>query len=159
MSLKNLVLLRGFKDTYDSWQLSGGSKDTYDSCKKKVMENIMHEYKHNKLKDRAKHKIKRQDQAIAIGLSKVEDTCLYNKDDVIKLLDKVHNDLNNKEKELILTNIVETKHALIELMKLRKSKKIYIYKKLLWDKIIKSGLKGESLNKNMWDEIKQINDL
>ena len=152
-NLKNLSLLN------NTIQLIGGA--SYSKCKADTMRKTMKEYKEGDLKDRAGESVEKREQAIAIGLSKVEDQCKRAPKEVDALIEKVKEDLNNVDKPLNLTNVIETKDALEKLVKKGgKSKKlVYVFKKLLWSKIIKAGRNGEKLDTNMWDEIKHIHEL
>ena len=58
-----------------------------------------------------------QKQAIAIALSQASTKCEYNKEDQKKLIDKVDKDLNNKDKKILLSNLIETKDAIEILLK------------------------------------------
>ena len=136
-------------------KLSGGAKD-YATCKSSKVRQVMEEFKEGKLKGRDDKLIRNQKQAIAIALSQASNKCEYNKNDQKKLLEKVNKDLNDKDKKIILSNLIETKDAIKILMENKKSRQVYIFKKLLWDKIIDSHRKNEPLDSNMWDEIKKI---
>ncbi len=135
-------------------KLSGGAQ-SYEKCSNSQISQTMHEFADRKLKDRANKVIKNKSQAIAIALSQAESQCKYNPKEKTILINKVNEDLNS-EKKLNLTNIIETKKAIEMLHEKNKYKQIYVFKKLLFDKIIKSHLSGDSLSKNMWDEISQI---
>ena len=132
---------------------------SYDECKSDKVGDVMHEYKNNKLKDRIGRTVINKKQAIAIALSESQAQCKYNPPDVKKLLEKVNRDLADIEKDLNLSNIIETKNAIEQLIKKKKPKEGYNIKQLLWDKIIKSQREGIKLDRNMWDEIKHIHDL
>lgn len=151
-SLKNLSLLS------DSDDMIGGTK-SYKECKSDKISQTMREFKQGKLKNRADKKITDEKQAIAIALSQAQSKCSYAKSDVKELINKVDRDLNQSDKKIILSNLIETKDAINELKKNGKNKRIYVFKKLLWDKIIETGRDGNKLDKNMWDEIKKIHEL
>lgn len=139
-------------------KLYGGAK-SYDVCKSDKVRTVMEEFKYKKLKDRSGKIIKNNKQAIAIALSQAQASCKYNPSDIKKLIDKVNEDLNEKDKKIILSNLIETRDAIINLNKSGKSKRSWMFKKLLWDKIIDSQQKGEILSANMWNEIKKIHEL
>ena len=139
-----------------SYDLFGGS---HKECSNEIMSKTIHEFKKDKLKGRNDKIIKNKDQAIAIGLSQVESNCKYDKDEMKNLLNKVNSDLNDNEKPLILSNLIETKKAIEHLVNNKKSKRAYFFKKQLWLKVINAHLKGLSLEKNFWDELKNINKL
>ncbi len=150
ISLSNLAKLSEIN------QLGGKS---YNDCKSDKIRQVIDEFKYKKLKSRNDKIVTNKKQAIAIALNQAQSMCKLNPDDVNKLIDKVNADLNNPEKKLNLSNIIETKEAIEQLLKTGKSKRVYIFKKLLWDKIIDEERTGEPLNKNMWDEIKKIHNL
>ena len=139
-------------------KLYGGAK-SYGDCKSDKVRTVMEEFKYKKLKDRTGKTIKNNKQAIAIALSQAQTSCKYNPTDIKNLINKVNEDLNETDKKIILSNLIETKDAIIGLNKMGKSKRAWMFKKLLWDKIIKSQRNSEILNANMWDEIKQIHEL
>jgi hypothetical protein len=145
MNLSNLANLA---------KLSGGAQ-SYAKCSNSQISQTMHEFADKKLKDRANKVIKNKSQAIAIALSQAESKCKYNQEEKSQLISKVNEDLNS-DKQLNLTNIIETKKAIEILHGKNKYKQIYVFKKLLFDKIIKLHLSGDSLSKNMWEEINQI---
>ena len=140
-----------------NYNLFGG--ESHKECADEIISKTMHDFKKGDLKGRDDKVIKNKDQAIAIGLSQVENKCEYNKDDMKKLLDKVNSDLNDDAKPLILSNLIETKQAIEHLIKDKKSKRAYVFKKLLWQKVINAHVKGGSLEKNFWDELKDINKM
>ena len=143
-SIRNLALLKG---------------GDFDSCKRSIISTTIDEFKDKKLKMRNNKVVKNKKQAIAIALSQVDDKCKYNPTDTKKLIQKVSDDLNDKNKKLNLSNIVETKNAIELLISKKKPQRVYIFKKLLWNKIIDSQIHNETLDKNMWNEIKTIHDL
>ena len=138
------------------YDLFGGN---HKECSDEIMSKTIHEFKKDKLKGRDDKIIKNKDQAIANGLSQVEAKCSYDKDEIKKLLDKVNSDLNDDKKPLILSNLIETKKAIEHLIKDKKSKRAYVFKKLLWEKVITAHINGSSLEKNFWDELKDINEI
>jgi hypothetical protein len=119
----------------------------------------MKEYKKNKLKTRYGYPVKEKSQAIAIALNQTHSKCHYNKQDKEHLFDKVNRDFNNKNKELILSNLVELYDAVILLMNENKHKKADELRNLLWNKIIETHRNENTLDMNMCDEIKKINEL
>ena len=140
-------------------KLFGGATKSYDSCKSEKVSKTMGEFKEGMLADRSGEKITNKKQAIAIALSQAQTACKYNPEDAKKLLSKVDQNLNDEKKKINLSNLIETKDAINLLYKMGKSKRVHIFKKLLWDKIINEQRSGESLDSNMWDEIKKIHDL
>ncbi len=134
-------------------ELYGGS--SYRECADKKISKIMHEFADKKLKDRGDSIIKNKKQAIAIALNQADTQCKYTPSEKQSLISKVNENLNSS-KELNLSNIIDTKKALEFLKAKSKYKQIYIFKKLLWDKIIQMHLDEINLDKNAWKEIAQI---
>ena len=145
LNLKNLV------------KLYGGAQ-SYKKCSDEKISQTMHEFNDKTLKDRANKLIKNRNQAMAIALSQADAKCKDNSDEKKALIKKVNDDLNS-DKTLNLSNIIETKKAIEMLNSKSKYKQIYIFKKLLFDKVIKTHLSGESIEKNMWNELKQIHEI
>jgi hypothetical protein len=138
----------------------GGMKyKSYNSCRTDTMEKTMKDFEKKKLKDRGENIINNRKQAIAIGLTTVHAECKYNSSEKVDLIEKVNRDLNTIDKMLNLTNIIETKDAIKILLKKKNSKQIYVFKKLLWDKILNNMVKDGKLNKQEWEEIKKIHNL
>ncbi len=134
-------------------ELYGGA--SYRECANKKISKIMHEFADKKLKDRGDSIIKNKKQAIAIALNQADTQCKYTPSEKQSLISKVNENLNSSQ-ELNLSNIIDTKKALEFLKAKSKYKKIYIFKKLLWDKIIQMQLDEINLDKNAWKEIAQI---
>lgn len=132
---------------------------SYKTCKYNIMREIIKEFNEKKLKMRNNEIITNKKQAQAIGLQKSEKECKYNKEEIIKLLEKVNTDLNNKTKKINLTNVIETKLAIKVLNKKEKIKQKNIFKKLLMDKIIQSQKNKEELGHQIWEELEIINNL
>lgn len=145
VKLKNLV------------KLYGGAQ-SYQTCSTNKISQTMHEFNDRKLTDRANKIIKNKKQAIAIALSQVDSQCKYNQEEKTQLIYKV-NAILNSDKPLNLSNLIETKKAIEILESKGKNKQIYNYKQLLFNKIINLHLLGESMDKNMWKEIKNIHKL
>jgi hypothetical protein len=145
INLKNLI------------KLSGGVQ-SYKKCSSEKISQTMHEFNDRTLKDRAIKVIKNRNQAIAIALTQADSKCKYNSEEKKTLIKKVNDELNSNN-QLNLSNIIETKKAIEILQSRGKHKQIYIFRKLLFDKVIKIHLLGESMGKNMWNELKQINEI
>jgi hypothetical protein len=123
------------------------------------MEKIMKEYDTKKLLMRNKMIVTDRKQALAIGLSKVQNECKYSKEEITDLLFKVEKDLNNIKKKVILSNLIELKQLLVVFSVKKKTKYIKLLKNLLWDKITYQHRNKINLDKNMWDEIEKINNI
>lgn len=142
-------MIGGYSKTYPS----------YEKCKDDIISTTMKEYKKNKLKTRYGYPVKEKSQAIAIALNQTHSKCNYNKQEKEQLLTKVTKDFNNKNKEIILSNLVEIYDAIVLLMNENKHKKADELRNLLWDKIIETHRNNNILDMNMWDQIKKINNL
>ena len=133
-----------------------GGVESHNVCKINKVSGVMKEFEKKKLKDRAGKTIKNRKQAIAVALNQSHSLCKYNSADIEKLVNKVNKDLNNDNKLLNLTNIIEIKDAVEELNKMNKKKSISTIKKILFDKIINEHINGQTFTHNMWSEIKKI---
>lgn len=143
-------------------QMTGGYKkkySSYEQCKDDIVGTIMKEYKKNKLETRYGYPVTEKSQAIAIALNQTHSNCKYNKEERKHLIDKVNKDFNDKNKEIILSNLIEMHDVLHLMVKERKHKEVDELKTLLWNKIIETYRDGKTLDNNMLDEIKKINDL
>ena len=145
LTLKNLAL--------KNLALIGGS---YKKCKSDIISSVMDEFNDMKLKDRNDKIIRNKNQAIAIALSDVNKECKHTSNEINELIEKVNRDLNDVTKEINLTNINELQKVIEFLNKKKKYKRIYVFNKLLWNKIIEIHLKGQHLNENIWKVIKKI---
>ena len=147
-NLKNLALLRG---------------GSYDQCKSNKIREVMEEFKSKELRTINNKVVTNQKQAIAIALNQAQAKCKYSKNEIKDLIEKVNNDLNDPDKTISLSSIIETKNAIENLMKQGKHKRVYMFRQLLWNKItrmyIKKDKTGDELNQNIWNEIKKINEL
>jgi hypothetical protein len=132
---------------------------SHKKCVHDTMEKIMKEYENKKLLLRNKMIVTDRKQALAIGLSKVQNECTFNKEETTDLLFKVEKDLNNMKKKIILSNLIELKQLLVIFNKKKKTKYIKLLKNLLWDKITSQYRHGILIDKNMWDEIEKINNI
>ena len=132
---------------------------SHKKCVHDTMEKIMKEYETKKLLMRNKMIVTDRKQALAIGLSKVQNECKYSKEEITDLLFKVEKDLNNIKKKVILSNLIELKQLLVVFSVKKKTKYIKLLKNLLWDKITYQHRNKINLDKNMWDEIEKINNI
>ena len=113
----------------------------------------LNNFKQQKLKLKNNKIVEDKKQAIAISLNEVQNKCEYNFKELYK---KVNNDLNDKKKEINLTNIIELKNIINYLFINNKIKKINNLKNLLWIKIINLHRNDLYLNKNIWNELNKI---
>jgi hypothetical protein len=122
-------------------------------CKNEIISNNLNNFKQQKLKLKNNKIVEDKKQAIAISLNEVQNKCEYNFKELYK---KVNNDLNDKKKEINLTNIIELKNIINYLFINNKIKKINNLKNLLWIKIINLHRNDLYLNKNIWNELNKI---
>lgn len=137
---------------------------TYEKCRENYLENIIKEFENEKLKDRSGKIIKNRKQAIAIALDSAQRKCKYNDKELKQVEKKVMEFLIDDERKISksripLTNVIETKVLIknyINDNKKTKAKKLYF---LLIERITNPALKNIKVTKNIWDEIKDINNL
>jgi hypothetical protein len=125
-------------------------------CHDNIISNNMHEFKQKKLKLKNNKIVENPKQAIAISLNQIQKKCQYNSEEIKELYKKVNSDLNDKDKEINLTNIIELKNIIKYLFLNNKIKKINNLKNLLWNKIINLYNHDLFLNKNIWNELNKI---
>lgn len=131
-------------------------KKSFLKCKNDIISNNLNNFKQKKLKLKNNKIVDNTKQAIAISLNEVQTKCHYNLEELKELYKKVKNDLNDKTKEINLTNIIELKNIIKYLFINNKIKKINNLKSLLWIKIIYSYKNDLHLNKNIWNELNKI---
>jgi len=131
-------------------------KKSFLKCKNDIISNNLNNFKQKKLKLKNNKIVENSKQAIAISLNEVQTKCHYNLEELKELYKKVKNDLNDKTKEINLTNIIELKNIIKYLFINNKIKKINNLKSLLWIKIIYSYKNDLHLNKNIWNELNKI---
>jgi len=86
---------------------------SHEKCSRKIMDETMKDFEKNKLKQRDEKVIKNRKQAVAIGLSRVEDKCKYSKDEYKELEKKVLEFVSSKPEEKIpLSRVVEVKQLI-----------------------------------------------
>ncbi len=124
------------------------------------MEETMKEFEKNKLKQRDDKIIKNRKQAVAIGLSRVEDKCKYSKDEYKLLEKKVLEFLASKPEEKIpLSRVIETKQLIEHYFKQKDYKKCKKFEILLWHYIVGSVSMNIEITDNIWTELKAIKQL
>lgn len=129
---------------------------SFSKCKNDIISNNLNNFKQKKLKLKNNKIVENSKQAIAISLNEVQTKCQYNLEELKELYKKVKNDLNEKTKEINLTNIIELKNIIKYLFINNKIKKINNLKNLLWIKIIYLYRNNLYLNKNIWNELNKI---
>ena len=130
--------------------------NSFIKCHDNIISNNMNEFKQKKLKLKNNKIVENPKQAIAISLNQIQNKCHYNSEEIKELYIKVNNDLNNKDKEINLTNIIELKNIIKYLFLNNKKNKINNLKNLLWIKIINLYKNDIFLNKNIWNELNKI---
>ena len=133
---------------------------SYKKCSRKIMTEVMDEFKEIKLKSRKEEIIKNKKQALAIGLSTVEKKCEYSKDEYKQLEEKVLEFLKSKpDKKITLSSIIQTKHLIEYYYKKKDYKKCKKLEILLWHYIVSSVSINIKITNNIWSELKAIKKL
>jgi hypothetical protein len=133
---------------------------SYKKCSRKIMTEVMDEFKKNKLKSRKEEIIKNKKQALAIGLSTVENKCVYSKDEYKQLEKKILEFLVSKpDKKIPLSNIIQTKQLIEYYYKKKDYKKCKKLEILLWRYIVSSVSTNIKITNNIWSELKAIKKL
>ena len=133
---------------------------SHEKCSRKIMTEVMGEYEDKKLKTRDKKIVKNRKQAVAIGLSRVEDKCKYSKDEYKELEKKVLEFVSSKPEEKIpLSRVVEVKQLIEHYYKEKDYKKCKKFEILLWHYIVGSVSMNIEITDNIWAELKAIKQL
>lgn len=133
---------------------------SYKKCSRKIMTEVMDEFKEKKLKSRKEEIIKNRKQAVAIGLSTVENKCVYSKDEYKQLEKKVLEFLASKpEKKIPLSRVIETKQLIEHYYKEKNYRKCKKFEILLWHYIVASVSLHIEITNNIWSELKAIKKL
>lgn len=131
---------------------------SYNKCRTKYLDEIMKEYKQGNLKLQNGKKVKNSKQAIAIALNIAQRRCKYSKKDIMEVEKKVIMFLKEDNRKISktrvpLTNVIETRVFIKNLLKKKeksKAKKIY---KLLLQRIINAGKRGIKIDQNIFEEL------
>jgi hypothetical protein len=133
---------------------------SHEKCSRKIMTEVMDEFKEKKLKSRDDKIIKNIKQALAIGLSRVEDKCKYSKDEYKILEKKVLEFLASKPEEKIpLSRVIETKQLIEHYYKQKDYRKCKKFEILLWHYVVGSVSMNIEITDNIWAELKAIKQL
>jgi hypothetical protein len=133
---------------------------SHDKCSKKIMDKTMKDFEKRKLKQRDEKVIKNRKQALAVGLSRVEDECKYSSKeykDIEKSLIKFLQD--EPSDKILLSRVIETRQLIEYFYKEKKFKKCKKFEILVWHYIISSVSKNLEVSENVWKELKAIKKL
>lgn len=133
---------------------------SHDKCSKKIMDKTMKDFEKRKLKQRDEKVIKNRKQALAVGLSRVEDECKYSSKEykeVEKSLTKFLQD--EPSDKIVLSRVIEARQLIEYFYKEKKFKKCKKFEILLWHYIISSVSKNLEVSENVWKELKAIKKL
>jgi hypothetical protein len=133
---------------------------SHDKCSKKIIDKTMKDFEKRKLKQRDEKVIKNRKQALAVGLSRVEDECKYSSKeykDIEKSLIKFLQD--EPSDKIVLSRVIETRQLIEYFYKEKKFKKCKKFEILVWHYIISSVSKNLEVSENVWKELKAIKKL
>ena len=137
---------------------------TYEKCRESFLETIMDEFKNKKLKDRSGKIIKNRKQAIAIALDSAQRKCKHT-DKELKTVEKkimeflTHDDRKISQNKIPLTNVIETKILIKNLIKNNKKSRANKLTLLLYNRITQAAIKNITITKNIWQELNEINQI
>jgi hypothetical protein len=137
---------------------------SYNKCRTKYLDEIMKEYKQGKLKLQNGKKVKDSKQAIAIALNIAQRKCKYSKKDMIEVEKKVMMFLKEDDRKISktrvpLTNVIETRVFIKNILKKGEKSKAKIVYKLLLQRIINAGKKGIKIDQNIFEELEILQKL
>ena len=132
----------------------------HDKCSRKIMTEVMGEFEDKKLKMSNEKLVKNRKQAVAIGLSRVEEKCKYSKNEYKELEKKVLEFVSSKPDEKIpLSRVIETRQLIEFYFKEKDYKKCKKYEILLWHYIVGAVSMKIDISDNIWQELKAIKKL
>ena len=133
---------------------------SHDKCSKKIMDKTMKDFEKRKLKQRDEKVIKDRKQALAVGLSRVEDKCKYSskeyKDIEKSLIEFLQDEPSDK---IVLSRVIEARQLIEYFYKEKNLKKCKKFEILLWHYIISAVSKNLEVSENVWKELKAIKKL
>jgi len=133
----------------------------YDKCKKRYIEEVIHEYKDRKLITSSGRVVRNRKQAIAIALSMAQRRCKL-KNNSLKQVEKkvlrflVDDDRKISLERIPLTNVIETRILIRNLIDDGKKAKAKKYSKLLEKRIKKAEKKGILVTDNINKELRRV---
>ena len=129
----------------------------HDKCSKKIMDKTMKDFEKRKLKQRDEKIIKDRKQALAVGLSRVEDECKYSSKEFKEIEKNLHNFLQEEPSDkIILSRIIETRQLIEYFYKEKNFKKCKKFEILLWHDVVSAVSKSIEVSQNVWKELKAI---
>jgi hypothetical protein len=133
---------------------------SHDKCSKKIMDKTMKDFEKRKLKQRDEKVINDRKQALAVGLSRVEDECKYSSKEykeVEKSLNKFL--LEEPSDKIVLSRVIEARQLIEYFYKEKNFKKCKKFEILLWHYIVSAVSKNIEVSQNVWKELKAIKKL
>jgi hypothetical protein len=133
---------------------------SHDKCSKNIMDKTMKDFEKRKLKQRDEKVIKDRKQALAVGLSRVEDECKYSSKEfkeVEKNLNKFL--LEEPSDKIVLSRVIEARQLIEYFYKEKNFKKCKKFEILLWHYIVSAVSKNIEVSQNVWKELKAIKKL
>jgi len=133
---------------------------SHDKCSKKIIDKTMKDFEKRKLKQRDEKVIKDRKQALAIGLTRVEEECKYSSKEY-KEVEKSLNQflLEEPSNKIVLSRVIETRQLIEYFYKEKNLKKCKKFEILLWHYIISAVSKNLEVTQNVWKELKAIKKL
>jgi len=137
---------------------------SYTKCRRGTIEIIMKEYENKKLKQRNGKLVKSRRMAVAIALSIAQKQCKLTQKSLKEIEDKVLKFLKNDTRKIAdtrvpLTNVIETRLLIKNLLKEGKKRKANKFYKLLLKRIRKAQNKKIKITENIKKEITKIEKL
>ena len=137
---------------------------SYDKCYDKYMEKIMKEFDKKELKMRNNVVVRDRKQAIAIAISMAQHHCIMTPGELKKIEIKVMNFLLEDNRKIAttrlpLTNVIETRILIKNLLKHKNKTKALKLEKLLVQRITLAALKQIKINMNIWEELHTIHNM
>lgn len=127
----------------------------FQHCKQDKVQKVMGEFKEGKLKLRGNRKVTDRIQALAIALNEADRKCKIKREDVKDISSRVSRFLN-KDKDLNLSNVVETRRYIEYLVSTKEREKAIRQEHRLVKRLTDAARNSVPISSNIWNELHKI---
>jgi hypothetical protein len=132
----------------------------HDKCSRNIMDKTMKDFEKRKLKQRDEKVISNRKQAVAVGLSRVEEECKYSSKEYKEVEKSLNKFLQEEPSDkIVLSRVIEARQLIEYFYKEKNLKKCKKFEILLWHYIISAVSKNIEVTQNVWKELKAIKKL
>ena len=137
---------------------------SYEKCYDMYMEKTMKEFKNGHLKMRNNVVVRDRKQAIAIAISMAQHHCMMTPGEMKKIETKIMRFLLEDHRKIAqtrlpLTNVIETRILIKNLLKHKNKTKALKIMNLLVRRITMAAVNHIKINMNVWEELHTIHNM